>query len=146
MFPLQPEREERADARKFRVPLHSPIPISTSHSPGNRHPREIPGKHGGFPRIGEAPAELHGRPTLEVAGWRRYRWLKPSWQMRSGDKRLGCRGTFTLPLLSNSACGWGFLVGFFFFGFGFKKISQLLVHIWVPWFRQDADRKHTWSS
>lgn len=36
---------------------------------------------------------------------------------------------------------------FFFFRFAFKKIiiSQLLAGIWVPWLRQDTDRKHTQS-
>lgn len=37
---------------------------------------------------------------------------------------------------------------FFFFRFAFKKIitiSQLLAGVWVPWLRQDTDRKHTQS-
>lgn len=28
LLPLQPERQERADARKFQVLVHSPIPIN----------------------------------------------------------------------------------------------------------------------
>lgn len=89
-----------------------------------------------------------GRPTLEVAGWRRYRWLKPSWQMRSGDKRLGR----TEAGSHSHSPATALVVGAFFFflsGFAFRKNtqsnSQLPVHIWVAWLRQDADRNHTWS-
>lgn len=63
------------------------------------------------------------RRTLEVAGWRRCRWLKPSWQMRSGDERLG-RTTRQVHAPTPQQQGLWLGLFFFFFSFGFKKNSS----------------------
>lgn len=126
VLPLQPERQERPHTRKFRVPLHSPIPINIVWPQEPRPPRS-PGSE--------------GSRRCQSRSCRCLSW----WQMRSGDETRSHRGRFTLPLPSNSTCGWGF----FFFRFAFKKritILQLLAGVWVPWLRQDTDRKHTQSS
>lgn len=49
MLPLQPEREEGADARQFGVPLHPPIPISMARR-RSPPPPGAPGEAAAAPR------------------------------------------------------------------------------------------------
>jgi len=128
MLPLQPERQERADARKFRVPLHSPIPLNIAQPqqspppPAAGEARPAPGGPGGS--RGAA-----WTPQAGGCGWRRCRWLQPSWRMRSGDEQLG---RMEAGSRSHSPATALVVGAFFFFWFRFFVKKKKTNHLTAP--------------